>query len=737
MNDNDRIAPKDLHKYEPVTRHLGDKMAGVTFYAERGQPILKIIDSLAEVKRYKIRDFYKPELIEQALTEVLKSRGLETVATKDLRQAIKHKSGLIPKNDRYAKMVASLQANTEAVADYFSTYLDSYLVETLKPTLKTEQEGGKSTDELLSGTETKRLIPLTDGVYTSKNGSKTKQQGYTVPDQKALEQFIKGLLATDHKERKIGTISESELQQGSTSLESYGDRYKAIRTLGEASGINLGEQPEQDKGTITINTAYITLESILHKTLYQMVQITKAKPVELKPVERDKDTQLELFSNIKMGVDTAEIIARHQFYNPLYRGYMEMGEQGIYEAVTKAKQNSEYEIAIPYKTTGSTSVYKASMQLGVSISGVDVTPISDLADAKRLQARLHKAHGMLSLWAMETNSNALYNVKMTDLLRLAGYTGRIKPDDYIDVTQGIIALVAQTITRGSDTHYTDPKTGKAIKLGKNELYGDVIRPVGSLGAVWHTGYAKNAKGKRIQTGKDPEGKPIYKTEPKYIKKIVHARLADGMLNPTQKRATIISKSLLQLNTLQERYYWIMGICISETYSQHDKQTAQGKPIKLTIQTLLEWRGLNDPESLRRVDRTKTQLKDALDRLTEIGHIAKWQLKGGAKYADISLDPSGLQTVVEIYPPEHIQQVLRPAIADPNSKLTNLVKQDVREYGITKVAEMYQTTPEAITAVINNQDTVDSLPSLAYNDLKARQYDKNQDKGKYRKTRKAS
>ena len=735
MSDNDRIAPKDLHKYEPVTRHLADKIAGVTFYAERGQPILKVIDSLAEVKRYKIRDFYKPDLVEQALSEVLKSRGLDTVTPKDLRKFIevKGKGEMIPKGDRYAKMVASLQANPEAVADYFTNYLDSYLVETLKPTLADSVD----VNELLNSKELKELIPLTDGVYTSKKGESTKQQGYTVPDQKALEQFIKSKLHPDGKLRTIGTISESELQQGSTSLESYGDRHKAIRTLGEASGINLGEQPDQDKGTITINTAYITLESLLRNTLYQMVKITKAKPVELKPVERARDTQLELFNNIKMGVDTAEIIARHQFYNPLYRGYMEMGEQGIYEAVTKAKQNSKYEIAIPYKTTGSTSVYRASMQLGVNISGVEVKPISDLADAKRLQARLHKAHGMLSLWAMETNSNALYNVKMTDLLRLAGYTGRIKPDDYIDVTQGIIALVAQTITRGSDTHYTDPKTGKAIKLGKNELYGDVIRPVGSLGAVWHTGYAKNAKGKRIQTGTDPKGKPIYKTEPKYIKKIVYARLADGMLNPTQKRATIISKSLLQLNTLQERYYWLMGICISETYSQHDKQTAQGKPIKLTVQTLLEWRGLSDPASLSRVERTKEALKTALDRLTEIGHIAKWQPRGGVKYANISLNPNGLNTVIEVYPPEHIQQILRPAIADPNSKLTNLLKQDVREYGIGKVAEMYKTKPEAIEAIVNHQDTVDSLPSLAYNDLKARQYDKNQDKGKYRKTRKAS
>lgn len=704
MSDNDRIAPKDLHKYEPVTRHLADKIAGVTFYAERGQPILKVIDSLAEVKRYKIRDFYKPDLVEQALSEVLKSRGLDTVTPKDLRKFIevKGKGEMIPKGDRYAKMVASLQANPEAVADYFTNYLDSYVVETLKPTL------ADNVDELLNSTELKEFIPLTDGVYTSKKGDKTKQQGYTVPDQKALEQFIKGKLHPDGKLRKIGTISEGELQQGSTSLESYGDKLIAIRTLGEASGINLGEQPDRDKGTITINTAYITLEGVLHSTLYQMVKITKAKPESDQPIKRDGDTQLELFSNIKMGVDTAEIIARHQFFDPMYRGLRQMGEQNIYTEVTKANSNGRYEIAIPYETTGRNSVYRASMQLGVNISGVEVKPVTDLADAKRLQARLHKAHGMLNLWAMETNSNALYNVKMTDLLRLAGYEGRIKPDDYIDVTQGIIALVAQTITKSSETHYTDPKTGKAIRLGKNELYGEMIRPVGSLGAIWH-------KGK--------DGKPAY------IKKITYARLAEGMLNPTQKRATIISKALLQLNTLQERYYLLMGVYIGETYSQHDKHTAQGKPIKLTVQTLLEWRGLNDPESLRRVDRTKGKLKDALDRLTEIGHIAKWQPRGGVKYANISLDPSGLNTVIEVYPPEHIQQVLRPAIADPNSKLTNLLKQDVREYGIGKVAEMYKTKPEAIEAIVNHQDTVDSLPSLAYNDLKARQYDKNQSRGK--------
>lgn len=753
------LTPDEAKKVERAKMvHAERKARGI--YSSPTDAIEQTLKSLTKTNDYEISTFYKPELVAKALNRLKIANKISYKTPQGNTKYIDQKA-----------IKQKLTDNLDKLQAFYDKHQQDYLAESTRyHTLRylLNRAGAEAPEPL----EIKTLSEYFDEVNQTikdQQGNDIQVKGYTVNDQQALHTAIKKLNLPTYTKYEIAPEPS-----GATDFMTFTANFKRLVDLATECGITTEGDTVMQVGDTVINQIHLQLGRIVNDTLAEIQKVTKPAPVA-----RDKDTQLELFSNIKMGVDTAEIIARHQFFDPMYRGLRQMGEQNIYTEVTKANLNGRYEIAIPYETTGRNSVYKASMQLGVNISGVEVKPVTYLADAKRLQARLHKAHGMLNLWAMETNSNALYNVKMTDLLGLAGYEGRIKPDDYIDVTQGIIALVAQTITKSSETHYTDPKTGKAIRLGKNELYGEMIRPVGSLGAIWHmqpreytegtddyNNLAREVKNsleykktikitKKIQTDGDKEKIEIlhrkvylnvikkeliekdnektetkqYELQPAYIKKITYARLAEGMLNPTQKRATIISKALLQLNTLQERYYLLMGVYIGETYSQHDKQTAQGKPIKLTVQTLLEWRGLNDPESLRRVDRTKSKLKDALDRLTEIGHIAKWQLKGGAKYANISLDPSGLNTVIEIYPPEHIQQVLRPAIADPNSKLTNLLKQDVREYGINKVAEMYKTKPEEIQAIVNHQDTVDSLPSVAYNDLKARQYDKNQSRGK--------
>jgi hypothetical protein len=679
--------PDELKAIEQAKAENAELVAkGMFFNINDG--IDKSLKNLTKTADYDIGSFYKPELVAKALNKLELPDKVAT-ATKDGKTL----------NVNQKAIKQKLASNIDKLQAFYDKHRQSYLNESTRYfTLRVKGKSYLKQIDELSEYFTETSIPI-----KGKDGGKLNLKGYSVNNKNALNNAI--------KELKLPTYTIYEITpepNSTTDIATFTASLKQVVELADESGIKAEGGVVMQVGDMPVHQSHLQLQRIINNTLAELKNLAKAKPVEL-----DEGIQLELFSNMKMGVDTDEIIARHQFFNPMYRGLMQMGEQGIYEAVTKAKQTNKYEIAIPYETTGYNSVYRASMQLGVNISGVDKAIVATEADATRLQARLHKAHNMLSLWAMQTNSNALYNVKMTDLLRLAGYEGRIKPDDYIDVTSGIVALVAQTVTRGSDTHYTDPKTGKAIRLGKNELYGEMIRPVGSLGAIWH---------------KDKTGKPIY------IKKIVYARLAEGMLNPTQKRATVISKALLQLNTLQERHYLLIGVMIGETYSQHDKKTAEGKPITLTVHTLLEYRGLADPDSLRRADQTKGKLKDALDKLQSIGHIDKWKLKGGKKYADISLDPNGLKTVVEIYPPEHIQRVLRPAIADPDSKLTNLLKQDVREYGFAKVAKTCNTTPEIIESIINNQDTVDSLPSLAYNDLKARQYDNNQTKAKARKTK---
>lgn len=414
-------------------------------------------------------------------------------------------------------------------------------------------------------------------------------------------------------------------------------------------------------------------------------------------------TQTELFSNMVIGLDTADITGRHQFFSPMFRGFMSLGEQGLFTAVERANKGSKT-VTIPYETKGSNSVYRTKMQTEIELSGHSRQVIRTAPEAERFMARLIKAQGILYLYAMQTHSMTLYNAKVTDMLRLAGYEGRIKQEHYIDVTEGIAGLFAITLTKTAD-HYTDPKTGKKVYVGKNEMYGEVIRPIGDLQALWHT---------------DKEGNPVY------IKKVIRLKIADGMLNPNQRRATLISKALLKLNTLQERQYIQLGSFISDHFSQYQTQTVEGKPIRLTLQTLLEWRGLADPDSLQRVSRTKQSLQQALDKLVEIGHIAKWEIEGGS-YGKLGLSPDDRSRIVLIYPAQAIVEALRPVIAEPDEKLKKILKEQVREQGATKVAEQYETTADAINGIINNRETVDSLPKKAYDDLKLKAYDKQNNK----------
>lgn len=404
-----------------------------------------------------------------------------------------------------------------------------------------------------------------------------------------------------------------------------------------------------------------------------------------------------------IGLDTADITGRHQFFSPMFRGFMSLGEQGLFTAVERANRGSKT-VTIPYETKGSNSVYRTKMQTEIELSGHSRQVIRTAPEAERFMARLIKAQGIMYLWAMQTHSMTIYNAKVTDMLRLAGYEGRIKQEHYIDVTEGIAGLFAITLTKTAD-HYTDPKTGRKIPVGKNELYGEVIRPIGDLQALWHT---------------NKEGNPLY------IKKVIRLKIADGMLNPNQRRATLISKALLKLNTLQERQYIQLGSFISDHFSQYQDRTVEGKPIRLTLQTLLEWRGLADPDNLQRVSRTKQHLQQALDKLIEIGHIAKWEIEG-ARYDKLGLSPDDRSRIVLIYPAQAIVEALRPVIAEPDEKLKKVLKEQVREQGATKVAEQYETTADAINGIINNRETVDSLPKKAYDDLKLKAYDKQNNK----------
>lgn len=668
-----KLTPDEAKKVEQAkARHAERQNRGIYLNVREG--IDKTLKSLTKTNDYEISTFYKPELVAQALDK-LKLADKVSTQTKDGKVFYVDQKTV---KQKLADNVGKLQA-------FYSQHLQDYLSESTRYFTLRGKEGKsylKAIDELAPYfTEVTQTIK-------DKEGKSLTLNGYTANNPTALNNAIKELNLPTYTTYEI-----SPEPSGTTDIATFTDSMKQIVELATECGI----QPEgglvMQVGDTPVHQVHLQLHRIVNDTLAGVKDLAKAKPIS-KPVE-----QIDMFSNVAMGVDTAEITGRHQFFSPMFRGFMNLGEQGLYEAVKRANRSSKT-VTIPYATTGNTSVYRTKLQTEVLLSGHNKQLLTTQPEADRFVARLIKAQGILYLWAMHTNSMTIYNAKVTDMLRLVGYEGRIKQEHYTDVTEGIAGLFSITLAK-SDTHYTDPKTGKKIYVGKNELYGEVIRPIGDLQAIWHT---------------DKDGNPIY------IKKIVRLRIADGMLNPNQRRATLISKALLKLNTLQERQYLQLGSFISDHFSQYQDSTIEGKPIKLTIQTLLEWRGLATQDNYRRVDQTKQYLRQALDKLVEIGHIAKWQVDG-ANYDQLGLSPDDRQKTILIYPTDDIKHALKAKLTDNDEALKKILKQQVKESGASDVAKQYGTTTEAIQGILNNRETVNSLPIKAYNDLKAQAYDK--------------
>jgi hypothetical protein len=665
--------PDELKPIERAkANHAEQQSRGIFFNVKDG--IDKTLKSLTKTDDYEISTFYKPELVAQALDK-LKLADKVSTQTKDGKTFyVDQKAVKLKLTDNIGKLQA-----------FYDKHQQDYITESTRyftlRTAKGKRSYLKEIDELA------KYFTEVDQTIKDKDGKNLTLKGYTVSDPNALSSAIKQL--------KLPTYTSYEIvpePSGSTDIATFTNSMRQVVELADECDIPPEGGAVMQVGDTPVHQVHLQLHRIINDVLAGVKDLAKAQPISRTP------DQIDMFSNIAMGVDTAEITGRHQFFSPMFRGFMNLGEQGLYEAIQRANKGSK-QITIPYETKGSNSVYRTKMQTEVQLSGHNKQLVTTQAEADRFVARLIKAQGILYLWAMHTNSMTIYNTKITDMLRLVGYEGRIKQEHYTDVTEGIAGLFSITLAK-TDDHYTDPKTGKKIYVGKNEMYGEVIRPIGDLQAIWHT---------------DKDSKPVY------IKKVVRLRIADGMLNPNQRRATLISKALLRLNTLQERQYLQLGSFISDHFSQYQDSTIEGKPIKLTVQTLLEWRGLATADNYRRVDQTKTYLRQALDKLVAIGHIAKWRVDG-ADYDQLGLSPDDRQKTVLIYPTEHIKEALKGKIADQDEPLKKILKKQVKERGVSKVAQQYDTSAEAIQKVVNNRDTVDSLPSKAYNNLKAQAYD---------------
>ena len=746
----------------PVPKAKRKEGEQFTVYPSIKGGIEGVLRDKATTKLYPIGDFYKANLVAKALDELPVADRVEYITAQGNKRhidtkAIKQK--LVDNVDKLQAFYDKQKQKPLAVTTYklindeALPKLDKYFtLETIQPNQWLPKTATITRD--INGASTAGRVVDVDQVPDLKNAYKQPITGYLITDKNGLATALANLQPTDYREHKDVEIMASV--EGNT-IEGLKSLFTDLIDLTNACGITDDSGQVMSIGKVVINQIHLEFLSIISRTLAGVLD--RNKPVE----------QTNLFSNMTVGVDTAEITGRHQFFSPMFRGFMGLGESGLYEAINIANRRNS-NVTIPYETKGSSSVYKTKLQTSVDINGVEKALITDEAKAQRFTARLIKAQGILYLWAMHTNSLTIYNTKVTDMLRLAGYEGRIKPEHYIDITEGIAGLFAIAVTKTND-HYTDPKTGKKIYVGKNEMYGEVVRPIGEVRAIWHmqdkpyyyteaefnnldeitrknldykgevkqeyTEVDKNGKRQNktrrvnkyyriLTTNKSNNDKTTeaieYEKQPAYIKQLIRLEIAKGMLNPTAKRATLVSKALLRLNTLQERQYLQLGSFISDLFSQYQDKTIQGEPVALTLQTLLEYRGLTDPDSLRRVEQTKTYLKQALDKLVDIGHIAKWTVKNGS-YEKLTLTGKDLDTVILIYPTTSIQEALKPVINDDDKALTTILTQEVRADGLATTAEHYGADTEVIEAVINNRDTADSLPNKAYNELKTKAYDK--------------
>jgi hypothetical protein len=666
------LTPAELKKVEQTkAKNAQFEANGIYYNPQDG--IDKVLKSLTKTDYYEISTFYKPDLVARAL-EKLQIKDTVSYQTNEAKALELDLKPIKPQ----------LTNNLDKLKAFYSEHLRGYLAESTRYfTLRTK--AGKSYQKEVD--ELTKYFTEVDQPITDKKGNSLHLKGYVLSNKTAINNSIKKLDLPTWKSYEI----TPEIN-GTTDMNAFTTSLKQIVTLSNDCGIKPEGGAVMRVGEVVISQVHLELHRIVNEILAGVKEIAKGKPVGT------TTEQTNLFSNMTIGMDAAEITGRHQFFSPMFRGFMGLGESGLYNAINQANKRGN-SVTIPYETKGSSSVYKTKLQTSVDISGVEKDLITDEAKAQRFTARLIKTQGILYLWAMHTNSLTIYNTKVTDMLRLAGYEGRIKPEHYIDITEGIAGLFAIAVTK-TDDHYTDPKTGKKIYVGKNEMYGEVVRPIGEVRAIWHKG---------------TDGKPAY------IKQLIRLEIAKGMLNPTARRATLVSKALLRLNTLQERQYLQLGSFISDLFSQYQDKTIIGEPVALSLQTLLEYRGLADPDNLRRVEQTKTYLKQALDKLVDIGHVSKWTLKNG-NYEKLTLTGKDLDTVVLIYPTESIQEALKPVINDDDKALTAILKQEVRADGIAITAEHYGAETEAIEAVINNRDTADSLPNIAYNELKTKAYD---------------
>lgn len=87
------------------------------------------------------------------------------------------------------------------------------------------------------------------------------------------------------------------------------------------------------------------------------IELEDIKPIITGLAKPAVEDQQSLFSNMLIGVEASEIVARHQFFDNLYKSLYSLGESKLW--LQSQKANTEYkDLEIPLSQTGSSSAYK-------------------------------------------------------------------------------------------------------------------------------------------------------------------------------------------------------------------------------------------------------------------------------------------------------------------------------------------------------------------------------------------
>lgn len=686
------------------------------------------------VSYYDVNSFYDAKKIKPAIKKLLASRRGKPADTNE--------------------MLTALQAHTKELLEYYKTVTSNERLQLKKEiykqpdTSKTRELAAKytrATGQRQVRANYGSLRQLIDGSQDDAADYKTVTD-YEITDAKALaDELLKserltiviyGLDILD-----IDTAGANDNTQELLKLRTEADK------LADKIGLS-DSQHRKDIGYIW----NIAFEGLLANILGQLI------------TERPKNQPepLELFSNTIMGLDAENVTARHELFRSLDQGLRQLSTDKIYELYTSDKQQT---ITIPNQSSGIKSVYQINIKPVVTMGGYSMPVVSSKADADRLSGRTIKAQLLLYAWTIRTGSYSVNNAKIGDMLKNAGLEARIQKEDYIDILKGLLNLEGAEFSIQADRYY-DKQRKRTIRLGKNEVYGKTIKPLGSTEVIWHMAnkvyeytddeynkldddtkaklelkgtvkpnddtkanepknkYYKIVSTQKLATKKGPDKEQkIYEQEPVYIKKIIYARVAEGMNNPNQRRAILYSKGLMNLNTAQQGHYILLGSEIANLYQQYQADIIKGDPIRLKIVTVLDYLGFSTAEHLRKASETKQKMIKALDTLKDkpVNHIGKWQLRGKLSLDDINIaDSQDREQVILIWPPDDLIKNLKADNDkdDSDAAMLKILKAEVTNKGKAATAQFYKIDPETLDDILSNRDAIAAcLPPEAYEQLK--------------------